>query len=342
MLIWYLYINYNIMIPQNWIITESEKSRILSLHLESTKNQYLINEQVERKSWNLCQYTIIQDGDRYYLEVSANETIEIPTTDQIGGTLVRDQSKKGLVFDYNDLTKKSISAGRLMKRTFQCANLFPEIGSRSSSPIWFCAFDLKSDLPVYGQISSIGNIGTAQSPNIEVVKEKEGSLIMYQKTRTDKYIIELSIATKGKITGSTTIPPKTPETTIPHQFNIESPFEFDKTSLTPESEIKFKEFLEIIKNRYNNVRGDVTVTTSASIDTDPNKTEDYNMKLSTNRANEIINRIKRETGNQTLNFIPNPIGQTDKFKPGYKWPEFTNKNDTAPNRRLIINLPKID
>ena len=120
-----------------------------------------------------------------------------------------------------------------------------------------------------------------------------------------------------------------------------SPFQFDKTELTDEAEVKFKEFVENIKKFYNEVTGDVTVTTSASIDSDPIQKEKYNMDLSKKRAQVIIDRLRNESGNKTLNFIPNPIGQTDKFKPGAKWPEVKDNSQTAPNRRLIIKLPEI-
>jgi hypothetical protein len=138
-------------------------------------------------------------------------------------------------------------------------------------------------------------------------------------------------------------PKKIPPVEIPKitSFDIESPFEFDKTDLTPEAEKSFKEFIENIKKFYGNVSGDVTVTTSASIDSDPATKEQYNMELSKRRAQTIIDRLKKESGNTTLNFIPDPIGQTDKFKPGLKWPEVKDSNQTAPNRRLIIKLPEI-
>jgi hypothetical protein len=138
-------------------------------------------------------------------------------------------------------------------------------------------------------------------------------------------------------------PNKIPPVEIPKitTFDIESPFEFDKTDLTPEAEKSFIEFIENIKKFYSKISGDVTVTTSASIDSDPSAKAQYNMELSKRRAQTIIDRLKKESGNTTLNFIPDPIGQTDKFKPGLKWPEVKDSSQTAPNRRLIIKLPKI-
>ena len=65
------------------------------------------------------------------------------------------------------------------------------------------------------------------------------------------------------------------------------------------------------------------------------------MDLSKNRAQSIVSILKNNLPETKLNFIPKGIGQTDQFALGKKWPEITNQNETAPNRRLIIKLPKI-
>jgi outer membrane protein OmpA-like peptidoglycan-associated protein len=138
----------------------------------------------------------------------------------------------------------------------------------------------------------------------------------------------------------TITPPSKKEPTVV-QLDIESPFEFDKVTLTPEAEQKFKQFVQDIKTNYQGVKGDVEVICSASIDADPAKKAQYNQKLSENRAITIVNRLKNETGITTLNFIPKGIGQTSQFAPELKWPEVTDESKTAPNRRLIIKLPKL-
>ena len=51
--------------------------------------------------------------------------------------------------------------------------------------------------------------------------------------------------------------------------------------------------------------------------------------------------LKSSLGETSLTFIPKPIGQTDQFAPGVKWPDVKDVNQTAPNRKLIIKLPKI-
>jgi outer membrane protein OmpA-like peptidoglycan-associated protein len=125
------------------------------------------------------------------------------------------------------------------------------------------------------------------------------------------------------------------------KLDIQSPFEFDKITLTPEAEIEFKKFIEKVKSNYQGVSGSVEVIASASIDGDEDQKRDYNQKLSDNRANTIANRLKTETGISTLNFIPKGIGQTDQFAKGMKYPEVKDVNQTAPNRRLIIKMPTL-
>jgi outer membrane protein OmpA-like peptidoglycan-associated protein len=125
------------------------------------------------------------------------------------------------------------------------------------------------------------------------------------------------------------------------KLDIQSPFEFDKTTLTSEAEIEFKKFIEKVKSNYQGVSGNVEVIASASIDGDENQKRDYNQKLSDNRASTISNRLKTETGISTLNFIPKGIGQTDQFAKGMKYPEVKDVNQTAPNRRLIIKMPTL-
>ena len=125
------------------------------------------------------------------------------------------------------------------------------------------------------------------------------------------------------------------------KLDIQSPFEFDKVTLTPEAENEFKKFVEKIKINYQGVSGDVEIIASASIDADEDQKRDYNQKLSDNRASTIANRLKAETGITTLNFIPKGIGQTDQFARGMKYPEVRDTSKTAPNRRLIIKMPTL-
>ena len=128
----------------------------------------------------------------------------------------------------------------------------------------------------------------------------------------------------------------------PFELNIESPFEFDKVTLTNDAKSSFNKFIESVKENYVNVQGDVEVICSASIDGAPDqKRIDYDMNLSKKRAEAIVSILKANLPGTKLNFIPKGIGQTDQFAPGKKFPEVKDTNQTAPNRRLIIKLPQI-
>ena len=269
--------------------------------------------------------------------------IQIPTLEQLGGII-----KKGSSGNYiipNKLTQNAIFIGEMMDDTSDPGHS-PRYRSMSPSvPYWYCAFNTEKNVPQWGQISFNGDVGSSEilSADFEKVKNKPGNEIFYNQSYVPgAFIVEISpleYGYPGRESEPEEIPPiETPKIT---SFDIESPFEFDKTYLTPEAEKSFKEFIENIKKFYSNVSGDVTVTTSASIDSDPATKEQYNMELSKRRAQTIIDRLKRETGNKTLNFIPNPIGQTDQFAKGMKYPEVRDTNKTAPNRRLIIKLPEI-
>ena len=133
------------------------------------------------------------------------------------------------------------------------------------------------------------------------------------------------------------------------ELNIESPFKFNEVNLTDEAQKEFDNFIQSVKSNYADAAGDVEVTCSSSIDGDPEgkvasgKTRKvYDMELSEKRAQTIVSTLKNDLPEIKLNFIPNGIGQTDQFAPGKKWPEVTNQNETAPNRRLIIKLPQIN
>ena len=137
------------------------------------------------------------------------------------------------------------------------------------------------------------------------------------------------------------IPPEILKKETPIELNISNPFNYDDVTLTPEGQSEFNKFVENLKKYLKYYSGNVEVITSSSIDADPKTKESYNLKLSQRRAESIINELKNKLGQTTLNFVAKPIGQTEQFAPGLKWPEEKDQNKTAPNRRLIIKLPKI-
>jgi len=358
----------------------TKKFYLMSEQLETGISQPVSAEDNSEPFWEILGYKVFQRGSDYFLyrhkglrkqgqeyystmafmandpkragivdwkknsPVDTPDTyIQIPTLEQLGGII-----KKGSSGNYiipNKLTQNAIFIGEMMDDTSDPGHS-PRYRSMSpSTPYWYCAFNTQKNVPQWGQISFNGDVGSSEisSADFEKVKNKPGNEIFYNQSYVPgAFIVEISpleYGSPGGVREPEEIPPtETPKIT---SFDIESPFEFDKTDLTPEAEKSFKEFIENIKKFYSNVSGDVTVTTSASIDSDPATKEQYNMELSKRRAQTIIDRLKRETGNKTLNFIPNPIGQTDQFAKGMKYPEVRDTKKTAPNRRLIIKLPEI-
>lgn len=181
----------------------------------------------------------------------------------------------------------------------------------------------------------------------------------YQESKDGIISAKMYYRTRGKAYLINFYPGKYNTTYIPNQLNvipddkpielnIESPFKFDSIQLTDDAKKEFVDFIQSIKTNYSNITGDVEVISSSSIDGDPEgkvasgqKRKDYNLDLSKKRAQSIVSILKNNLPQTKLNFIPNGIGETDQFAPGKKWPEITNQNDTSPNRRLIIKLPKI-
>jgi outer membrane protein OmpA-like peptidoglycan-associated protein len=188
--------------------------------------------------------------------------------------------------------------------------------------------------------------------NSQYKESEDGTISAYTYIRKNGKSYILSFVpgqyTTSFISGKPEETPVETPTETPFELNIESPFEFDSVSLTPEAQIEFDKFIQSIKTNYANATGDVQVTCSASIDGDPEgkvasgqKRKDYDMTLSKKRAEAIVSTLKNSLPGIKLNFIPNGIGETDQYAPRKKWPEVQDKNQTAPNRRLIIKLPQI-
>lgn len=345
------------MIKQNWNISNEEKFRILNLHESATKNLYLLKEQVQggqegENSWTICSRLVVQSGNDFFVMVGKGSYAQIPKLSEVSGVIQNGE----LVL--NQKTKDGLSVGEWMHGSIACANEYPE--TRQGNWRWFCYFDdvssnlagnkgsesfVKKNIPVFGALGVDGSLGTGKTDFIDqkIPKDKEGLTVQFGVSRTKSFIIEISPAIRGeKGVPQEFVPEKKPTPTNEViELNIESPFVFDKTELTPEAETQFRGFIEKLKKDYQNVPSNVEVITSASIDAEPSSKEKYNMDLSTRRANAIIDRLKSELGQTKLTFIPKPIGQTDKFSPGLKWPEVKDNTKTAPNRRLIIKLPKL-
>jgi outer membrane protein OmpA-like peptidoglycan-associated protein len=213
----------------------------------------------------------------------------------------------------------------------------PTDKSKVGSPTLYTAKIIKQDLSLL-------------KGRYEESKDDTISPVMYVKKGGYGILIQLFPGASAKYFSNKPTP-ETPEDRpedIPFELNIESPFRFNETNLTDEAKQEFKDFIESIKTNYSDATGDVEVISSASIDEDPEgklktgqKRKDYNMDLSKKRAEKIASLLKNSLPGIKLNFIPKGIGETDQFAKGKKWPDVTDENQTAPNRRLIIKLPQI-
>lgn len=303
-------------------------------------------ESESTESWDLCGYDIIKKGDGYYFETGKGELLKLPLASQLSGTIQDGE----IVF--SDEIENGIEIGQFMKK-YGCRNTYPMQYAGASTNgyggSWFVFIDdlskqFKEPTPLYSIFTWNGSLKVGgESFEMKTIKEKDGSQVIHRKTRTKNYYLELSPALAGR-KNSYTVQQPTPTKQPEYEeikLDIQSPFEFDKVTLTPEAETQFKSFIEKIKANYQGVTGNVEVICSASIDGDENLKRDYNQKLSENRAVTIANRLKTETGITTLNFIPKGIGQTDQFAKGMKYPEVKDTNKTAPNRRLIIKMPTL-
>jgi outer membrane protein OmpA-like peptidoglycan-associated protein len=341
------------MIKQTWNISNEEKFRILNLHESATKNLYLLNEQTQggqegENSWTLCSRLVVQSGNEFFVMVGKGSYAQIPRLSEVSGVI------QGGRLVLNQKTKDGLDVGDWMHNSVACMNEYPM--TRQGNYAWFCYFDdmteklegkqfVGRNKPVFGVLSIDGSLNTGDSDFMgqKIPKDKDGLTVQFGVSRTKSYIIEISPAIDGeKGQPQEFVPEKKPTPTNEViELNIESPFVFDKTELTPEADAQFRSFVEKLKKDYQNVPSNVEVMTSASIDAEPSSKEKYNMDLSARRANAIIDRLKSELGQTKLTFTPKPIGQTDKFSPGLKWPEVKDNSKTAPNRRLIIKLPKL-
>lgn len=376
-----IYNKLYIMIKQTWEISNEEKNRILSLHETATKNFYLMSEQYGdpdlmhaqesgEDTWRLCSYTIIKKGADYYIQTNKGELRKLPLASQITATIDPNHERgQGLYFPedvmtgmrygqymkYGDGSRKSIDkyGNETVWNDGPCddvrpAEYDPTKVYKGVGGSWFVFIDdlgrvFDEPTPVYSILTWNGTYGSESKPILKELKNRKGVVIQYAKSYTPKHILGIGYAFGGDKVEP--IKPETPPSTRPEfeeiKLDIQSPFEFDKTTLTPDAEIEFKKFVEKVKSNYQGVSGNVEVIASASIDGDENQKRDYNQKLSDNRASTIVNRLKTETGISTLNFIPKGIGQTDQFAKGMKYPEVKDVNKTAPNRRLIIKMPTI-
>jgi outer membrane protein OmpA-like peptidoglycan-associated protein len=363
------------MIKQNWNINEDEKNRILNLHESATKRLYLSeqeNEEVIDDSYyqivNTPLYFKINEGYLYCSVWDDRKNKEATPWTYIGGDLYNFKvnyksgeliSDKGwgLNFKITDEYWNEIGATSLSSqgiRPMQYNNVEYKLIAMSppfSDKRLPHALDkTKVGVPTVYTAKIVAMDITLLEGRYEESEDDTISPVMYVKKGNKGILIQLFPGVSAKYFSNKPTP-ETPEdipTDIPFELNIESPFRFNETNLTDEAKQEFKDFIKSIKTNYSDATGDVEVISSASIDEDPEgklktgqKRKDYNMDLSKKRAETIASLLKNSLPGIKLNFIPKGIGETDQFAKGKKWPDVTDENQTAPNRRLIIKLPQI-
>jgi hypothetical protein len=356
------------MIKQTWNISEDEKNRILNLHESATKRMYLSEQEKEEE----IDDSFYKLGSEFYFKINQNYLYSLAdsTAGQqwtyVNGNVYNlkvNYKTKELVSDsgwvlnfkltdkhWPDLYSSSVGGERLVP--LQNANMdykfvamapndrrlpSPTDKSKIGSPTLFTAKIVSMDI-------------TLLEGRYEESEDDTISPVMYVKKGNKGILIQLFPGASAKYFPNKPTP-ETPEDTptdVPFELNITSPFKFNMTDLTDEAKQEFKDFIKSIKTNYSDVIGDVEVISSASIDEDPEakvktgqKRKDYNMDLSKKRAETIASLLKNSLPGIKLNFIPKGIGETDQFAKGKKWPDVTDENQTAPNRRLIIKLPQI-
>lgn len=367
------------MIKQTWVVNEEEKRRILSLHENATKRQYLMKEQVSEQ-WSYrekemnkatkdaqsqietetqsltknnvpknirfsfplkklnnpavlqCVTNDVGDVFVYFNE----EPHKLPTIQEIGlpkfwfndDGFLEGTDDWEWVNDLNDF---------LLTRNSQNRNLYIPSYDKSDMSLHFLYYDLE-------QISK---------RDAKKLKEAEDFLQANDSkyvSFNDMFLVvggdDLPLGINLDLSEPVTPVEKPKEKTI--KLNITSPFVFDSTELTDVAKPVFENFIKDIIDNYSGVTANVEVITSSSVDGDPTEKlkngmtrGNYDMDLSQRRAQSIVDILNSRVGIPTLKFIPRGIGQTTSYGPGWTKENPTTPDQTAQNRRLIINLPNI-
>jgi|SanBayMetagenome_1026888.scaffolds.fasta_scaffold00487_6 hypothetical protein len=277
---------------------------------------------------------------------NVNDFKVIPDLNTGGGTVVGDEFNKNVALatkNWPDLIRSNNSSLQYKSIPFPVYMIIP----KPNNPLDKLKLKGNEDRIGTPSVFSI-SIGQYDKRLADLYKKStDGTISFDTYIKSGRYIYLLQTSPSDYITEHLRFGKDEPiEDTV--ELNIESPFKFNEVNLTDEAQKEFIDFIKSIKTNYSDATGDVEVISSASIDGDPEgkvasgKTRKvYDMELSKKRAETIVSTLKNNLPGIKLNFIPNGIGQTDQFAPGKKWPEVTNQDETAPNRRLIIKLPQI-
>jgi hypothetical protein len=219
-------------------------------------------------------------------------------------------------------------------------------------------------VPVYGSLFLMITPDLPTNRNLQVIRSKPGAQLILNKTAIktkDRNYMWLRFI--GQMFGeggydwdpNEKETPGTPEgipkpnpIVLTFEKGLNDAFNFNDVTLNDTGNQNLQSLIKYAKENYQGVSANVPVICSASIDADPNqivkgnvKRSDYNMDLSKRRATAIANMLTTQIGIDSLKFTPQGIGETDKYDPGKKWPEIKDNNQTAGNRKLIIQLPKL-
>lgn len=334
------------MIKQTWYIPSTEKKRILSLHESATKNLYLIKEQNEEP---IIQNSIPKNVNFLFSLKPLGQPMSLPArTDDQGNVYVEWQGEERKLPTIQEIGQpKFIPTQDYLLESIEewdWLNSFNDQMATNTrqSPFYIPSYD-KSTSQLHFLIYQLLDLGKrdrrSRTQSNDFLQANDNK---YMTMGNYNLIVKGDdLPTSDRIVATKPIPKtEIPSKEISLNLNISDPFEFDSTNLTPEGQSAFDDFVENLKKYIDLYSGDVEVITSSSIDADPKDKATYNMNLSLRRANAIINALKSRLGQTNLNFIPKPLGQTDQFARGMRFPKVRDKKQTAPNRRLIINLPK--
>jgi outer membrane protein OmpA-like peptidoglycan-associated protein len=326
-------------------------------------------QQASDNRWNLLGFDIVERNGRVYAVDGTNKVVEIPYRDQIQGTIVGHGRNANIEFD--ELTSNGVEIGEQMRQSMAWnSNDAPLQTAGKQGWIAYVVRDGKQvsgmdlvNAPTFPGMACFavsGTLGTEGGPvdanMAQMVKQKEGTVIKYRQIRTKDFIIELSPYMGGYSTYQRkpeTKPQPQQQTKIDpivqtFQKGLNDAFNFNDVTLNPTGNQNLQSLIEYAKQNYKGVSANVPVICSSSIDGDPNQVikggmtrAQYDMDLSKRRAEAIANMLTTQIGIDTLKFVPTGIGETDQYDPGKKWPTVTDKNLTAGNRKLIVQLPKV-
>lgn len=182
-----------------------------------------------------------------------------------------------------------------------------------------------------------------------------------QRRGKDCYYLELHSAPPASlINGGDAIVTKQRVIEIP--FSFTEPFVFDTIDFTSEVQSEFSEKVNLLKSYLEQVEGysdflkgkTIPVRAYASRDNDPSEKVQgrftpckgfgdgtrgqYNQCLSQKRAEKIVELLSSELPD--LKFNPQGMGETDSFGPGWSTNNSPTTDQTQPNRRFDVVIPK--